>query len=101
MLNSFKYLMQYIKILTEKSYNDDELNRIFNFMISIDYEELNEYLNNKNIFTYSNDLEVYYDTAQTLLKILEDLERYEDCHELMKKINQCRIIKLKKQFEDE
>jgi hypothetical protein len=98
MLNSFKYLMQYIKILSEKSYNDEELIKIFKFMISIDNYELNEYVKNKNIFTYSNDLDVYYDTAQTLLKILEEIERYEDCHELMKKINQCRLIKLKKQI---
>ena len=90
--------MQYIKILSEKSYNDEELIKIFKFMISIDNYELNEYVKNKNIFTYSNDLDVYYDTAQTLLKILEEIERYEDCHELMKKINQCRLIKLKKQI---
>jgi hypothetical protein len=101
MLSSFKILLPYVKILTENAYNDDDLIKIYQFLLSIDFDELKEYFNYKNVFSYPNDLEVYYDVVLMLIKIFQEVEKYEECHELMKKINQCKIIILKNQFKDE
>jgi hypothetical protein len=93
--------MVYVKLLSENCFNYDTICQIYIFIISIDYNELNVYYYNKHIFTFQNDLDVYQITALRVLEHLEEMEKYEECHELQKKINECKIIKLKNQIKNE
>lgn len=89
---SFKFLLQSSRILSDKIYQDRDLIMIHNFLLSIDNKELNEYLNNKTIFSYKNDLELYIEVAKNLLVIFEEDEKYELCQDLKIKIDECNLI---------
>lgn len=89
---SFKYLLQMSRLLTDKIYNDNDLIKMYNFILSIDNSELNEYLLTKTLFSYENDLELYLEVLKNILKIFEETENYELCIEIKKKIDDCQII---------
>jgi hypothetical protein len=66
-------------------YDEEELRLIYGYVIHIDNEILNEYYNTCTIFTYENDLELYLEIVDALIKIFEEREEYEKC-EILKKI---------------
>jgi hypothetical protein len=83
---SFKFILQATRILHVGNYDDEDLKMIYGYVISLDKDILNDYYNTSSIFTYANDLELYLEIVNVLIKIYEESEEYEKCF----------ILKLKK-----
>ena len=56
---SLNFLLQATRVLHVGNYDEDELEMIYNFFISVDNEILNDYYNRCTILSYNNDLELY------------------------------------------
>jgi hypothetical protein len=65
---------------------------VYDFMISIDNEILNDYNMNCSIMIYNNDLELYVEVLDALINIFEDREEYEKCQLLIDKKEESLII---------
>jgi hypothetical protein len=89
---SIKFLLQSVKVITEKKYHLQDLYLIYDFLISVKKDELIKYLKSSTVLSYENDLELYVETIDHLIKIFEDLENYEECIELKKKVDECKEL---------
>jgi hypothetical protein len=90
MSTSLNFLLQATKVLHNRNYDDSELKIIYDYLISIDNETLNDYYNTTNILNYNNDLELYVDILKKMITIFEneDKQEYEKCASLIKKIKE-------------
>lgn len=96
---SFKFLLQSSRVLSDNVYDDRDLASIYDFLLSIDNKELNEYFKTKTLFSYTNDLELFLEVSKNVLKIYEEKEKYEECIDIKKKMDECNlIIKSNKHF---
>lgn len=82
---SFNFLIQATRVLYNNKFDESELDLVYNFMIRVDNELLNMYLNNCSIISYNNDLELYLDIIDALINIYEQREEYERCEILLHK----------------
>lgn len=89
---SFNFLLQATRVLYVGNYDENELQMIYDFVVSLDENVLIDYHNTCTVLTYNNDLELYIEILEMLVKIYEQKEEYEKCNYLMKKINQSKII---------
>jgi hypothetical protein len=89
---SFNFLIQATRVLDKESLNEDELDMIYVYVISLDNEILNDYNNTCTILSYDNDLELYIEIIDSLIKIYEEKEEYEKCSLLMQKKEDSIII---------
>jgi hypothetical protein len=89
---SFNFLIQATRVLDKESLNEDELDMIYVYVISLDNEILNDYNNTCTILSYDNDLELYIEIIDSLIKIYEEKEEYEKCSLLMQKKEDAIII---------
>ena len=55
---SVNFLLQATRVLSFNNYDEDELKMVYDFMISIDNEILNDYNMSCSIIIYNNDLEL-------------------------------------------
>jgi hypothetical protein len=85
-------LLQATRVLSFNNYDDDELKMVYDFMISIDNEILNDYNMSCSIMIYNNDLELYVEILDALINIFEDREEYEKCQLLIDKKEESLII---------
>lgn len=92
MSTSVNFLLQAIKIISNENINDNELDMVYEFLISIENQELKNYHMTSTVITYPNDLELYIETVKRLIKIFEDKEKYEQCFELKKKYDESIFI---------
>jgi hypothetical protein len=92
MVTSFKFLIQASRILTDENYVDEDLEVIYELLITIDNSELNEYYNTVTILSYKNDMELYVESVKRIIRIFEEKEWYEKCHELKMKLKECDQI---------
>ena len=76
---SLNFLLQATRILHVGNYDEDELEMIYNFFISVDNEILNDYYSRCTILLYNNDLELYIEIIDSLIEIFEENEEYERC----------------------
>lgn len=76
---SLNFLLQATRVLHVGNYDEDELEMIYNFFISVDNDILNDYYNRCTILSYNNDLELYLEITDSLIKIFEVTEEYEKC----------------------
>ena len=76
---SLNFLLQATRVLHVGNYDEDELEMIYNFFISVDNEILNDYYNRCTILSYNNDLELYIEITDSLISIFEVTEEYEKC----------------------
>jgi len=90
------FLLQSTKVLEGGLYDEEDLRMIYGYMIHIDDEILNDYYNTCTIFTYDNDLELYIEIIDALIKIFEEREEYEKCEILIKIKDQANKIINKK-----
>lgn len=90
---SFSFLLQATRVLHIGNYDENELASIYDFIVGLDETVLSDYYNTCSILTYPNDLELYIEILEVLIKIYEEKEEYEKCNYLMKKKNQSDIIK--------
>ena len=79
---SFNFLLQATRVLSLNNYDEDELKMVYEFIIGLDNEILNDYNMNCNIITYNNDLELYLEIIEALINIFEEREEYEKCQSL-------------------
>lgn len=91
----FNFLIQATRVLDINSHDDDALNSIYKFLLSLDNDTLIRYNNSQTLVTYSNDLELYLEILNSLIRIYEYNEEYEKCNELLKQ-KQLTINLLKK-----
>lgn len=89
---SFNFILQATRVLHVGNYDEDELEMIYQYVISLDNEILNEYYNECTILSYNNDLELYVEIIEVMIGIFEDREEYEKCGELKLKIEQSEEI---------
>lgn len=90
---SVNFLLQATRVLHVDNYDDDDLTMIYNFMINIDNDILNDYNNTCTILSYDNDLELYVEIIDSLIQIFEDREEYEKCELLLFKRDESLEIK--------
>jgi hypothetical protein len=89
---SISYLLQATRILHKGNYDESELKMVFEFIISLDYEILNSYYLTNSIISYSNDLELYTEICEALIKIFEEREEYEKCDLILDHIHLAKDI---------
>ena len=84
-MTTFNFLLQATPVLQVGNYDEDELRMVYDFIISLDYDILNEYLSGCTILSYDNDLELYIEIIDSLILIFEEREEYEKCQILKNK----------------
>lgn len=89
---SFNFILQATRVLHVGNYDEDELEMIYNFLISLDNDILNDYFNNCTILSYNNDLELYIEIVDVLINVYEEREEYERCLTLKNKKDESIII---------
>lgn len=82
---SVNFLLQATRVLHVDNYDDEDLTMIYNFMINIDNDILNDYNNTCTILSYDNDLELYIEIIDSLILVFEEREEYEKCEKLKNK----------------
>ena len=87
-----KFLLQATRVLGGNDFTEDELIMISSFMMAVDDEIMNDYKNTCTILSYDNDLELYIEIIDVLIKIYEEREEYEICEELKHKKDESLII---------
>lgn len=93
---TFNFLLQATRVLNFGKYSENELNMIKKFLLSLDSESLYSYNNTQTIITYNNDLELYLEIIDAIIKIYEDVENYEVCHLLkLKRAEAINILNTK------
>lgn len=80
---SVSFLLQATRVLHVDNYDNDELTMIYNFVINLDNDILNDYNNTCTILSYDNDLELYIEIVDSLIMIFEEKEEYEKCELLL------------------
>ena len=80
---SVSFLLQATRVLHVDNYDDNELTMIYNFVINLDNDILNDYNNTCTILSYDNDLELYIEIVNSLIMIFEEREEYEKCELLL------------------
>jgi len=83
----FNFLIQATRVLDIDNHDDNVLKTIHNFLLSLDNDTLIRYYNSQTLITYQNDLELYLEILNSLIKIYELNEEYEKCIELVKQKN--------------
>lgn len=89
---SVNFILQAIRILHLGTYTDTEIQMIYDFCKSLDNESLIHYHITNTVLSYDNDLELYIEIVNSLIKVLEDQEAYEKCAILLEKRNEALNI---------
>jgi hypothetical protein len=89
---SLNFLLQATKLLHNRNYDDHELTIIYEYLISVDNEILNDYYNKCTVLTFTNDLELYIEIVNSMIVIFEEKEEYERCGVLKSKMDESLII---------
>ena len=89
---SVNFLLQATRVLHVCNYDREELEMIYNFMVSVDNEILNHYNITSSVIVYSSDLELYIEIVDALIDIFEGSEEYEKCDELKNKKEEALIL---------
>jgi hypothetical protein len=77
------FLLQATRVLHVGNYDEEELKMVYEFIVNLDNEILNDYNNTCTIVSYDNDLQLYVEIIDSLILIFEEREEYEKC-ELLK-----------------
>ncbi len=93
---TFNFLLQATRVLHYNNYDDNELEMIYNFLIALENDTLNDYNNTCTILSYNNDLELYMEILDVVIDVYEERENYERCQKLKEmKDKSIKIIKNK------
>jgi hypothetical protein len=79
---TFNFLLQATRVLHYNNYDDNELEMIYNFLIALENDTLNDYNNTCTILSYNNDLELYIEILDVVIDVYEEREDYERCQKL-------------------
>lgn len=94
---SVSFLLQATRVLHVGNYDDDEVRMIYDYIRNVDNDMIYEYINNKTILSYNNDLELLIEIIDRMMEILEETEDYEKCLVLKNKKERC-LKENKKQY---
>lgn len=94
---SVSFLLQATRVLHVGNYDDDEVRMIYDYIRNVDNDMIYEYINNKTILSYNNDLELLIEIIDRMIEILEETEDYEKCLVLKNKKERC-LKENKKQY---
>lgn len=83
----FNFLLQSTKVLNVINHDENDVKTIYNFLLSLDNDTLIRYSNLQTLVNYNNDLELYLQILNSLIRIYEHNEEYEKCTELLKQKN--------------
>lgn len=98
---SYDFLIQSVKILHNENNLKSEIDFVYDFVMETTDNTLDIYSNRSTIISYNNDVELFIEIINKLIKILEsdDYEEYEKCSKLIQKkekilflINDIRLI---------
>ena len=82
---SINFLLQATRIIHIGNYDDTETRMIYDYLRNLDNSILNDYFNTYSVLNYNNDLELYVEVVDKMIKILETEEEYEKCQVLLNK----------------
>ena len=71
------FLLQATKVLTLGDYDSRDMKMIYQFLITLDYDEMIEYNMTSSILSYETDLHLYIELVDVMIKMFEDKEEYE------------------------
>lgn len=92
---SFNFLIQATRVLHVGNYDESDIKMVFDYVMSLDNDILNDYYSTCSILSYNNDLELYVEIVDALIKIYEEREEYENCEMLMiKKEESIKIMNI-------
>lgn len=83
----FNFLIQATNALKINNNDVNELKTIYNFLLSLDNDTLIRYSGLQTLVTYNNDLELYLEIINSLIRVYEHNQEYERCIELLKQKN--------------
>jgi hypothetical protein len=86
---SISFLLQATRVLHVGNYDDDEVRMIYDYIRNVDNDMIFDYINNKTILSYNNDLELLIEIIDRMIQILEETEEYEKCLVLKNKKEKC------------
>ena len=86
------FLLQATRVLHVGNYDEEELKMVYEFIVNLDNEILNDYNNTCTIVSYDNDLQLYVEIIDSLILIFEEREEYEKCEILVNKKEESLII---------
>jgi hypothetical protein len=93
---SINFLLQATRIIHNENYDDTEIRMIYDYLRNLDNSILFDYFNSYSVLNYNNDLELYIEVINKMIKILEKEEEYEKCQVLLnKKEESTDIMKIK------
>jgi len=84
---NYDFLLQAVKIIHTNADDKSELEIAYQFILQLTEETLQFYTTNCTILSYNNDLELFLELIDNLIKIYEgeDYQEYEKCYMLLKK----------------
>jgi len=82
---SINFLLQATRIIHIGNYDDTEVRMIYDYLRNLDNAILNDYFSTYSVLNYNNDLELYVEVVNKMIKILESEEEYEKCQVLFNK----------------
>ena len=74
---SFNLLLQTIKSLDVNNHTKEDLDMVYEILLSIDNDTLNHYHSNNSIFIYDNDLDLFIVIIKIVILIFEEKEQFE------------------------
>jgi hypothetical protein len=96
MTMSVSFLLQATRILHVGNYDDNDVRMIYDYLKIVDNEMIYEYYSTCTILSYENDLELFVEILDAMLKIMEESEEYEKCQVLQNKKQKCLDMSLNK-----
>ena len=93
---TLNFLLQATRVLHVGNYDETELTMVYNFLIEVDEEIMEDYNYTCTIITYDNDLQLYVEIIDSLISIFEEREEYEKCEQLKNKKEEAITITNKK-----
>jgi len=89
---NYDFLMQAIKILHTEIEDKSDLYFIYDYVTQTSDETIIQYKKNITIISYNNDVELFIEIINELIKLFENDEDFERCAILLKKKK--RVIEL-------
>lgn len=89
---SFNFLIQAVRVLQLKNYDDKDLKMVYNYIVNLDNDTLKMYFDNCSILGFENDLFLYLEIVNAMIYTFEEYEDYEKCHVLKLKRDECNKI---------
>lgn len=88
----FDYLIQAVKVIHANDNSEFEINTVYEWVLIVENETILRYKNRNSIVSFDNDLDVFIELIDYLIKLFEKTEEYEKCARLLNRKMQCKLI---------